>query len=317
VLQGKKMFYGSKIAYEAQVTDKEDGRLQNGAVDPKKVAVSLQYFPDGNILATGKEKELNPFQKGSTWINESDCKACHAMKAKSVGPSFVSIAARYAAAKNQPATVSRLASKIITGGRGVWGEANMSAHPQLTKETAAEMVRYILSLADTKKAGTRLPAKGVINTNGERKGTYVLKATYTDKGGSGIGPLTGTSTAILRSPVITARDFDAVYELKQEEILSSVNKDAYAQLKDVDLTGIKEVLLHATTETEGTGIEIHLDAPTGPLIGKADMPVGKWNVWQQIQIPIVPAAGVHHLYFVFKNRLYVLNLLNVKSVIFN
>jgi cytochrome c len=317
VLQGKKMFYGSKIVYEAQVTDKEDGRLQNGAVDPKTVAVSLQYFPEGNIRATGKEKELNPFQKGSTWINESDCKACHAMKAKSVGPSFVSIAARYAAAKNHTATVSRLASKIITGGRGVWGETNMSAHPQLTKETAAEMVRYILSLADAKKAGTRLPAKGVINTNVERKGTYVLKATYTDKGGSGIGPLTGTSTAILRSPVITARDFDAVYELKQEEILSSVNKDAYAQLKDVDLTGIKEVVLQATTETEGTGIEIHLDAPTGPLIGKADMPVGKWNTWQQIQIPIMPAAGVHHLYLVFKNRLYVLNLLNVKSVVFN
>jgi cytochrome c len=317
VLKDKKMFYGSKIAYEVQVADKEDGRLQNGAVDPAKVAVSLQYFPDGNIRASGKEKELNPFQKGSTWINESDCKACHALKAKSVGPSFTSIAAKYAASKSSAATVSRLASKIITGGRGVWGEANMSAHPQLTKETASEMVWYILSLSSKKQAGTRLPVRGSITTNPERKGTYVLKASYTDKGGSGIGPLTGTSTVVLRSPIITGNDFDAVYELKQSEILTSVNKDAYAQLKDVDLTGISEVVVNAATETEDTRIEIHLDSPTGPLIGKAAMPVGKWSEWQQIKIPITPVEGARHLYFVFKNRLFVLNLLSVKSVVFN
>jgi cytochrome c len=314
VLKDKKMFYGAGIPYEVKVTDREDGSLQKGTIPPQKIQVSMQYFPDGKIAAGGNEKMLNPYQKGSTWINESDCKACHAVKAKSVGPSFVSIANRYAKSRQNPTTINRRGTKIIAGGRGVWGEANMSAHPQLNKETAAEMVRYILSLSAKNNTALRLPVKGTVKVNRERKGTYVLKAAYTDKGGTGIGPLTGSALAVLRSPVITAPDFDAVYELKQSEILTSVNKDAYAQLKDVDLTGISKIRFHVSTETEGTGIEVRLDAPTGPLLGSADVPIGKWNVWQQIQITIPPVTGMHHLYVVFKNRLYVLNLLNLKSM---
>jgi cytochrome c len=299
-----------------RVADAEDGSLQKRTIDPKKVAVSMQYFPEGNVVATATEKAINPFQKGSTWINESDCKACHAQNAKSIGPSFVSIARKYGPLKNNTAMVNRLASKIITGGRGVWGEANMSAHPQLTRETAAEMVRYILSLSAKKSAATPLPVNGTIRTNKTKKGAYVLTAAYTDQGGNGIGPLTGRTRVVLRSPIITANDFDDVYELRRTDLLTSVNKDAYAQLKNMDLSGVTKMVFTVATETEGTGIEVRVDAPTGPLIGKTDVPVGKWSEWQQIQVPITPPQGTHHLYVIFKNRLYVLNLLNLKSVEF-
>src|SRR5690606_14193716 len=46
-------------------------------------------------------------------------------------------------------TVSQLAAKIIAGGTGVWGEQAMTAHPALTQIDAEEMVKYILSLADS------------------------------------------------------------------------------------------------------------------------------------------------------------------------
>jgi len=38
-----------------------------------------------------------------------------------------------------------LASKIIDGGSGVWGQVPMQAHPNISKEHAKEMVKYILS----------------------------------------------------------------------------------------------------------------------------------------------------------------------------
>jgi cytochrome c len=65
------------------------------------------------------------------------------MKEKLVGPSLLQVANRY---KNTPAVVSRLAGKIINGGAGAWGQVPMTPHPQLTKNTAAYMVQYILSL---------------------------------------------------------------------------------------------------------------------------------------------------------------------------
>ncbi|HZF64720.1 MAG TPA: PQQ-dependent sugar dehydrogenase [Chitinophagaceae bacterium] len=315
ILSSTGMFYSDTIRYEVVVTDKEDGKN----IDPKNLSVSLKYYPEGRITATTAGKTINAFEKGSTWISESDCKACHAMTAKSVGPSFTSISQKYLQQKNDAAIVDRLATKVITGGKGVWGEQAMNPHPQLTRETATEMIRYILSVAAAKPKQQKLASKGKINTylnEKQNKGSYVLNASYRDKGGNGIGPLTGTATRVFRSPIITATDFDEVYELRKTNVLSSINKDAFAQLKEVDLTGIKEMVFTLSTETTGTGIEVHLDAPNGDLIGTIEVPTGKWNQWRQLKMPIKAVKGVHDVYFVFKNRLYVLNLLNVQSIQF-
>ena len=39
-----------------------------------------------------------------------------------------------------------LASKIIAGGSGSWGEIPMAPHPAISIDDAKEMVKYILSL---------------------------------------------------------------------------------------------------------------------------------------------------------------------------
>ena len=39
-----------------------------------------------------------------------------------------------------------LAQKIIKGGQGVWGAMVMIPQPNITKEDAEQMVKYILSL---------------------------------------------------------------------------------------------------------------------------------------------------------------------------
>jgi cytochrome c len=81
------MFYEDTIRYAVLVNDKEDGSTQSSTIDRKKVAVKLQYYPEGKVMLGTKGQVISPFEKGNTWIGESDCKGCHALTAKSVGPS--------------------------------------------------------------------------------------------------------------------------------------------------------------------------------------------------------------------------------------
>ena len=88
------------------------------------------------------------YQKGLALISKSDCFTCHAIDTKITGPAYREVADKYA---NYPDTiVSHLATKVMNGGTGVWGEIPMLPHPTLTKEDAEAMVKYVL-LLKTKK----------------------------------------------------------------------------------------------------------------------------------------------------------------------
>ncbi|WEK70107.1 MAG: c-type cytochrome [Candidatus Chryseobacterium colombiense] len=77
---------------------------------------------------------------GDQIIETLDCSGCHAVNERMIGPSYQEIAGKYS-----DKDVELLASKIIEGGSGVWGGVPMSAHPQVSKEDATKMVKYILS----------------------------------------------------------------------------------------------------------------------------------------------------------------------------
>jgi cytochrome c len=88
------------------------------------------------------------YQKGLELASKSQCFTCHAVDTKINGPSYREVADKYA---DYPDTiVSHLANKVITGGSGVWGEVLMTPHPNLSKEDAETLVRYVL-LLKTKK----------------------------------------------------------------------------------------------------------------------------------------------------------------------
>lgn len=80
---------------------------------------------------------------GKALIAKSDCLTCHKENEKVIGPSYKEVAQKY---PNTEANVKMLAGKVIAGGVGVWGQIPMTAHPQLSKDDAEAMVRYILSL---------------------------------------------------------------------------------------------------------------------------------------------------------------------------
>jgi len=95
-----------------------------------------------------KETPEDLVAQGESLVKASDCKTCHHATNKIIGPAHTDVAKKY---EFTAANVTLLADKIIKGGQGVWGEIPMAAHPDITKENAEKMARYVLSLDGEKE----------------------------------------------------------------------------------------------------------------------------------------------------------------------
>ena len=302
---GNKTFYfpNKPVKYAVKVIDKEDGTLQKG-ISPDDVTMTIDYLEgfDKTMLAQGHQANAG-FSTGKRLMELSDCKACHAIDQKSIGPAYLDVAKKY---KGQPVE-ARLARKIITGGGGVWGEQAMSAHPQLKETEATDMVRYILSLADDKAANRQPIAGDYVPAQQKKDGSYILTATYTDRGNGAIGPVTGSSSIALRSPSLKAASGDVKQDIRQVDMpkvgptAMGTKSGSYVAFNDIDLTGIEGIsaTVASTTQTVGGKLEARLDSPTGTLLGEADVKQGNA---EPVNLPFrQPASGMHKLYLVFVN----------------
>ncbi len=91
---------------------------------------------------------LDPVAQGESLVKASDCKTCHHPTNKIIGPSHTDVAKKYDFTQ---ASVTLLATKIVSGGSGVWGEIPMTPHPDITQADAEKMARYVLSLDGEKE----------------------------------------------------------------------------------------------------------------------------------------------------------------------
>ncbi len=103
---------------------------------------------DGEKEKTVPAKEdftkTETYQKGLALVAGNKCLTCHAIDQTVTGPSYREIANKYA---GMPDTIiTHLAGKVISGGNGIWGQVFMTAHPNLSREDAEAMVKYILLL---------------------------------------------------------------------------------------------------------------------------------------------------------------------------
>ncbi|MCP1382617.1 PQQ-dependent sugar dehydrogenase [Runella salmonicolor] len=303
---GNKSFYweNKPVSYEVKVADKEDGSLANKKISPEDVIVTIDYLEgfDKTILAQGHQANLG-FATGKRLMELSDCMACHSIDKKSIGPSYRDVAKKY---QRERDVVSMLADKIINGGGGVWGEQAMSAHPQIKKDDAKEIVRYIMSLAN-EKGPDKKPVKGEYVTAAKQKeGSYIFTASYTDKGNANLGPQTSTTTVALRPAKVKAVQNDEVKDATKvelptkSEVLAPVKNGSYAVYKDIDLTDISTLSFMVYAEpsrTVGGKIEVRLDSPTGALIGEVEVPDNKVGV---LNASIRrPDEKLHNVYLVF------------------
>ena len=288
------------LKYRVEVKDQEDK-----VIDSKRVKISLNYIPKvaESESLVGHQQITASFNLGKQLMEGSDCKACHQMEKKAVGPAFIEVSKRY---QGDQTALARLANKVITGGGGLWGDHAMNAHPQLSRDDATEIVKYVLSLSK-RPTNTHLPQQGSIllqqHVGKVEQGRYVLSASYTDKGGA-IMPLTGSDLLVLRPTKVVAGDADVLYNMKEEGIiLSRIRHQSYFVLRNMDLKGISKLTYRYASPENGAMVEVRTDSPKGPVISTLDYtPTGAWDKFVELSTSIQDPGGKHDLYFVFVKK---------------
>ena len=279
-----KSFYFTDASpkYNVKVRDKEDGELEKG-IAPEAVAATLDYIPFGydpvEMSQSHRKADSDLFASaGLRLVNKSDCKSCHQMNVRSVGPSYNEVSAKY---KGQN-MIDHLADKVIAGGMGVWGEHAMSAHPNISKADAKQMVSYIMSLSEP-KASNKIALKGdlaLIKPEDQKttKGVFVVRATYLDKGNKKIAPVQSEKWVFLRAPQLDVEKADETKGILQlitpGRSTNMVGQNPHLGYKELDMTGITSIDIAASAQARanatGGVIEIRLDSPSGPVIGKTN-----------------------------------------------
>ncbi len=303
------------LTYSVNIKDNEDSDVED-----KNSSISLKFIPKiaSNQNQVGHQQIDANYNLGLNLINNSDCKACHQLNAKSVGPSYMDISKKYYGNQN---AISILANKIIIGGSGVWGEHAMSAHPQISREDATEIVKYVVSVS-VNQQDKALARQGNIILNqhleNANEGMYLLTASYTDKGGA-ITPLTSKTTLALRPARVQAENADVTYNLqKGGRNLSNINNGGYFVLKGVDLKEISSITYRYASQDKDADIVVHLDSKKGPVVSTLHYKAtGKWNSFIEVTVPVTDPGGKHDLYFVVESGGRNKNLATIDWVQFN
>ena len=306
-------FPGIPVRYAARVTDREDGSLASGTIPARRVSVTTQYMKDG-VPAGGAASAVRSTDTGKRLIEGSDCLSCHQLSRKSIGPAYVDVARKY---HDDSTATARLVRKIRGGGSGVWGKVAMPAHPALTDQQAQAMLAYIMSLADKKTSTPLLPDRGSYvppaGSGDAPKGVLVLRAEYTDRGANGMPAITKEKTIVLRSPTVavaTGNLSDGMSKQSAEGLpveVAVVNRSgASVAFKQIDLTGVGAVVFSAVApaqyQAKGGKIEVHLDSPTGALLGETELIRPTADVRpSQLRTALKPTSGVHDVHLVFRN----------------
>lgn len=119
---------------------------QNRVIGPVRGADTTQPPPKGlqGAAAASTVVALAPAAPAGANVNNllaaNACTACHGVKNRIVGPSFVEIAAKH---KGKPNLEAYLTDKIKAGGSGVFGAVPMPAQPQLSDADARAMAAWI------------------------------------------------------------------------------------------------------------------------------------------------------------------------------
>ncbi len=309
-LIGRGSFYwpNERIQYSISTSDKEDGVLSS-----PQVSVKMLPFYAG---------ATTPQPYGEKLIQESDCKSCHQLIDKSVGPSFSKIAQRYGG--NTDETITMLGHKIVQGGSGVWGSYAMSAHPQLGIEEAKEMVKHILSFASEHGAKSTMGLQGSFAIPAGKlnpKMSYGLAVVAADKGFMRQAILKTEKVALLRPAVLEAKNYDWCKDI--------INSGPYARMPfptsgiafyDLDLKNVSSLTLEYSYDfyTPHCYVECRLDAPDGKLIGKVEIQKkSKENEDMLLTMPLAASTGKHKVYITYHPDLTIHSPLNLKTIYLN
>ncbi|MCP4830240.1 MAG: hypothetical protein GY889_15320, partial [Proteobacteria bacterium] len=119
-----------------------DGTLEM----PLSEATAIRLPESAPSLLSSADRDIA--KRGEAIIAGSDCLGCHAEEHRVSGPAWAQIAGKFRG-KAQEEVVSALATSVLEGGKGVWGQVPMPPHPELTRADAEAAIIYILGVDTT------------------------------------------------------------------------------------------------------------------------------------------------------------------------
>ena len=316
-------FPGQSLDYKVFVSDDEDGSLGSGITD-SDVTVTIDFLENGFDMvesAMGHQalSEMGSSNAGFALISGSDCLSCHKTSEKSIGPAYVDIAQKY---KDDPDAISYLSEKIISGGGGIWGETAMAAHPDLTTSDARKMAQYIMNLGKEAETVKKLPVSGSFTFDKDPmqfpSGSYILTASYKDKGAKGVEGIQARDIKVLRSPMLLCFNADEIENanpftvtkemvptLEKEMDIVFTNDDATIAFNDLDLSGVENAtfLYTASPGFMGGGtVTFHIDDENSDPIHEAELNFTEGFNPGMVQFALGDVKGKHKLIMKFKAK---------------
>jgi cytochrome c len=171
---------GTPISYQVSVADKEDGDTKYDEINVKEILLQVSYVKDKSKAQAIIAKPIAADPPGLEVIVHSNCFNCHNFNSKSIGPSFAEIDKRYPATK---ANADSLFSRVKKGSAGIWqGKEKMPAHPELSDADIRTSVQWIFKNALDPNTWYYNGATGIIRLPQDKKGAYIITASYTDHG---------------------------------------------------------------------------------------------------------------------------------------
>jgi cytochrome c len=286
---------GQPVSFQVRVTDAEDGNLA-----PERVTVQGAY------RAARSGDAVHP---GLAMMQRTTCFACHTVREKSAGPSYLEIARKY---QNDAPAREKLAAKIIAGGGGVWGQLiAMPPHPQHTLGETQLMADWILGLARSPEAAAVTGLTGTLKTTagGERQdgGVFVITAACQDNGAAGLPPLRGSAEHILHARKRKAALHDASQGVEVVDfmegghgLVARLTHGGWLKFSRVNLTGIESLTLRLHPFA-AVALEVRAGSPQGPLVAQTG-PLDAAGGFREVTIPVSDPGGVNDLVFLARTE---------------
>ena len=153
---------------------------------------------------------------------------------------------------------------------------------------------------------------------GGEEGRYIIAAAYTDRGGDGIGPLTGRDVVTLRHPRLQAETFDVSASVQAVPVPEDTPgldgpatvaigpADASFTFRNIDLTGVRTLTAQIgllPDVTIGGRVEVRLGSASGEVIGAFDVAQTPESAgFKTYTLDLAPTDAAADLVFVFINE---------------
>lgn len=188
---------GAPVRFEITVSDKEDGESKYDEINTKEVLLQVKYRSDSSGLSDVVKESTVKDPPGLAAMRSSNCFNCHDFNTRSIGPSFTEIRKRYQPTAENMASLER---RVREGSTGVWGEATMPTHAELTNDQIHNMIKWIIENASSNDVHYYVGTKGSFQVPGALKsGALLLTASYTDHGvDNGDARLQGRDLVVIR-----------------------------------------------------------------------------------------------------------------------